>query len=129
MLRFYNETYQSTIIIITHDMKHLSEYCSKAIVMDNGRVIFNSKVEDLCQVTSNHQLLSVKYNYITDNTLANEIFKLAVSRKENNHILLELISPDDEQRMIANIAKAFDIISITKELEISYKEVIENEHY
>ena len=55
-----------TIIIVTHDMNHVLNYCDQAIVMAKGKVIKQSSVEDLFDDPEYVKSLSIDLPTITE---------------------------------------------------------------
>ena len=124
LLKYYNETYNSTILIITHDMNYLVEHCTRGIVMHEGRVICNSTIEEIAKATNQFEVITLKYNKIYDKDKAKELFKKANSHVKSENKLVLPISENDEQKIMQDIVNTFEVLSLSKEMEIDYKEVL-----
>lgn len=55
-----------TILIITHDMRVVGEYCKKVILMDDGEILFNLETRDAFEKLSAFENYDIKPSIIAD---------------------------------------------------------------
>jgi len=46
-IHLINQKYHTTIILTTHDLRDIEELCSRIIVIDSGRVVYDGSLDDL----------------------------------------------------------------------------------
>lgn len=46
LFRTINETYHKTVIVVTHDMEHVLNYCQRVVVLSHGRIIKDCNVKE-----------------------------------------------------------------------------------
>lgn len=54
--------YGTTIILTTHDLQDIEELCSKIIIIDEGRVVYNGNREDLQKNFGNGIVLNLRFS-------------------------------------------------------------------
>lgn len=81
-----------TIIYVSHNMQTIRQLCSRAIVLDKGKVVYNGKVEDAINIYLKNDKITAKiFNDFTDchnyNFLTNKVImdSLEVLDKDNCH--------------------------------------------
>lgn len=55
----FNKTMNKTVLIVTHDMEHVLNYCDEVVVMKEGKVFTHQTVKDFFQDTSLLQELKI----------------------------------------------------------------------
>jgi len=58
----YNEKYNSTIILTSHYMGDVKELCERVIIIDEGKVGFDGKLEDIVQKYADHKILKATFS-------------------------------------------------------------------
>lgn len=46
-IREINEKYQTTVVLTTHDIEDIEELCSRILIIDNGKLIYDGSLTDL----------------------------------------------------------------------------------
>lgn len=113
-LRNWVKTEQKSIIITSHNMKEIQNFCTKIIFLNNGRVILNGETQDIIQ--AHFKGLRIRLLY-----------------KENINQVIELMSQittkyeilEDSVLFYAEENKCQEIINIVLENQIAFREVIE----
>lgn len=113
-LRNWVKTEQKSIIITSHNMKEIQNFCTKIIFLNNGRVILNGETQDIIQ--AHFKGLRIRLLY-----------------KENINQVIELMSQittkyeilEDSVLFYVEENKCQEIINIVLENQIAFREVIE----
>lgn len=59
-LKIYNEQWKTTIIITSHYMADIEALCDRAIIINQGQLVYDGKLGDINQLLGKRKLLSVK---------------------------------------------------------------------
>ncbi|MDZ5034676.1 NIL domain-containing protein, partial [Clostridium perfringens] len=112
LLKEVNRKFGITIVIITHEMQVVKEICTRAAVMENGRVVEEGNIfkvfsEPKEKITKNFidstSLLSNIYDLIEDKSSVVEI-------KENEKILkLKYLENSTTEPIISIISREFNV--------------------
>lgn len=51
-IKKYNQKYNATMIITSHNMRDVEELCNRIIVIDNGKIIYDGCIEDIYSYNS-----------------------------------------------------------------------------
>jgi ABC-2 type transport system ATP-binding protein len=65
-IKTYNRQYQSTIILTSHYMDDVKELCDRVIIIDQGRVIFDGKLNEIIDKYAVHKILTVSLSGTID---------------------------------------------------------------
>lgn len=60
-IRTYNERYQATIILTSHYMGDVRELCSRAIMIDRGKKIFDGQLQEIVTRYARNKILSLVF--------------------------------------------------------------------
>ena len=88
-----NEKYQTTVILTTHDIGDIEELCSRIIIIDEGKKIYDGTLENLKDTYGKRRKVSMevrKPETIKDLNLANklnETNKLSISEDDYSAVL------------------------------------------
>jgi len=75
LLKKYNEQFNSTIIIITHEVEFLKNICSRVIILDSGKMILDKSPKEIHELFNNVKNFDVVYKSIIDNVDFKEVLK------------------------------------------------------
>ncbi len=126
-IKKYNELKKTTIILTSHYMEDIAQLCRRVIIIDQGRIVFDGRLDDLIKRYAQHKLLTVmasdsgiprgeveQYGDIVEYTPAKVVFKVprdhvksAASKILSSNlpvddILISEMPVDDVVRMIFN---------------------------
>lgn len=59
LFKILNEKYHKTIVLVTHDMEHVLEYCQNVIVMEKGKVALSTSVHHFFETPSEYERLNI----------------------------------------------------------------------
>ena len=69
-----NKRYGITVILTTHDMKDIEELCSRIIIIDKGRILYDGKLSDIKYRFGNTKTVFVPKNVTIDEAALREKF-------------------------------------------------------
>lgn len=65
-LKIYNEQWKTTVIITSHYMADIEALCDRAVIINQGQLVYDGKLADMNQVLGKRKLLSVKASEAVD---------------------------------------------------------------
>ena len=69
-----NKKYNITVILTTHDMKDIEELCSRIIIIDKGRILYDGKLSDIKYRFGNTKTIYIPSNVEIDEGALREKF-------------------------------------------------------
>ncbi|WP_229106810.1 AAA family ATPase, partial [Paenibacillus sp. 1001270B_150601_E10] len=60
-LQMYNEEKRATIILTSHYMKDIQDVCSRAIVINGGKIAYNGKLEEMKRAFGDYKRVKVRF--------------------------------------------------------------------
>ena len=69
-----NKKYGITVILTTHDMKDIEELCSRIIIIDKGKILYDGKLSDIKYKFGNTKTIFIPSNITLDETALAEKF-------------------------------------------------------
>lgn len=81
LLLYFKETYNSTVIIVTHEVDYIEQICTRAIILKNGKKIYDGQPNETYRFMEKTINITVKYAKEIDDNLAS---KLLVSNNLKN---------------------------------------------
>lgn len=73
MIQRFNKENNTTIILTTHDMGDVDALCERVIIVDNGLVIYDDKIENLRNLNGKWKTISVNYKQMEHFTEEDDI--------------------------------------------------------
>ena len=133
-IKILNKKYKTTIILTTHDMKDIEELCSRIIIIDKGKILYDGNLENIKYKFGNIKTIIFKNNAkFNKDELINEFKKISIKENDSNDILISFslneVNLDNLLLSLINKFKVEDfkindisIEDITKELYENSKE-------
>lgn len=120
-----NQKYQTTVILTTHDIGDIEELCSRIIIIDEGKKIYDGSLEELKDTYGNYRKVSVEVKYPQMLKSVNMAEKLGVAEDVcNSEIDLEkkllTVTFDKHELQVPQVLSA--IMDITEVLDIQIQE-------
>lgn len=120
-----NQKYQTTVILTTHDIGDIEELCSRIIIIDEGKKIYDGSLEELKDTYGNYRKVSVEVKYPQMLKSVNLAEKLGVAEDVcNSEIDLEkkllTVTFDKHELQVPQVLSA--IMDITEVLDIQIQE-------
>lgn len=84
-IRYMNETEKTTMIFTTHDMQDIEKVCSRLIIIDNGKKIYDGGVEEI-----RNQYASAKNIELLLEDGTKEHYSFDVNKKPMNEVIEDL---------------------------------------
>ena len=112
LLKEVNKKFGITIVIITHEMQVVKEICTRAAVMENGRVVEDGNIFKVFSEPKE----KITKNFIESTSLLNNIYELiedkssVVELKEDEKILkLKYLENSTTEPIISIISREFNV--------------------
>ena len=133
-IKILNKKYKTTIILTTHDMKDIEELCSRIIIIDKGKILYDGNLENIKYKFGNIKTIIFKNNAkFNKDELIKEFKKISIKENDSNDILISFslneVNLDNLLLSLINKYKVADfkindisIEDITKELYENSKE-------
>ena len=133
-IKILNKKYKTTIILTTHDMKDIEELCSRIIIIDKGKILYDGNLENIKYKFGNIKTIIFKNNAkFNKDELIKEFKKISIKENDSNDILISFslneVNLDNLLLSLINKFKVEDfkindisIEDITKELYENSKE-------
>ncbi len=118
-LRKVNEKEKTTILLTTHNMDDIEEICSRIIMIDNGKKIYDGSLEKLKEQYANWKRITIDYTKKKANLNSR---KLEVLEKDDTYLVLKC--PNTILReTIDYVLESFEIVDLKIE-EPDLKEIV-----
>lgn len=115
-----NKKFGTTIFLTSHDLNDIEKVCDRIIIIDNGQIIKDEKIEELKQEYLSEKFVEIIY----DQNMENVEFDYSIISKEENKVIIKV---DISKIKMADILKEFmkygNIIDISA-LQMPLEEVI-----
>ena len=133
-IKILNKKYKTTIILTTHDMKDIEELCSRIIIIDKGKILYDGNLENIKYKFGNIKTIIFKNNAkFNKDELIKKFKKISIKENDSNDILISFslneVNLDNLLLSLINKYKVEDfkindisIEDITKELYENSKE-------
>lgn len=59
-LKYYNEQTKTTVILTSHYMRDVEELCRRAVIINQGQVVYNGELSEINRIMGNKKLLTIK---------------------------------------------------------------------
>lgn len=110
----YAEEYQLTILISSHDLGSLEQYCTDYIIMNRGEVIFTGKPDQMREQFSPKNIIKLKIAQVRDEAKrgilsADEHIRID---QNNDTVMLYVDQSIDLEAIISQCYTAYEVISI-----------------
>lgn len=125
-----NEKYQTTVVLTTHDIGDIEELCSRIIIIDDGRKIYDGSLQELKNKYGTVRKVTMEVKNPKEAAGFNLAEKLAVSQEayrieadeENSSIA---ISFDKNQMHVSDIIEQFMKVTEVRDIKIQETELSE----
>ena len=84
-----NKKYGITVILTTHDMKDIEELCSRIIIIDKGRILYDGKLSDIKYRFGNTKTVFVPKNVTIDEAALKEKFGNVALEAEDERVAIK----------------------------------------
>jgi ABC-2 type transport system ATP-binding protein len=126
LLLFLNKHYNSTVIVVTHEVDYIEKICTRAIILSKGEVKYDGTPEKISKSLKHTISVKVKYESIRNEKLAYQIFSEADFVDKDNQVFVHhFFYADEKDVYIERITEAFSIMQISTEAA-SLREVFES---
>jgi ABC-2 type transport system ATP-binding protein len=121
-IREISDAWGTTVILTTHDMQDIEEVCDRVIVLDEGRIIYDDRIETLKQTFNNERTLEITLDEGTTFTIPPSVTGLVTElASETDTIQLAFnhheISSGQLIREIVNCNQVKDLSVVVPKME------------
>lgn len=127
LLHFFNKTYGTTIIVITHEVDYIQNICNHALIMSNGELRYINKLSNIKKIEKEQGvILHITYSDVSNLEKANEFISKAFQVNEKDHKLSFKVKDEEMKNEI--LKKAINVLRVEeiKVEKISLREVLES---
>ncbi len=109
-LKYYNEQWKTTVIITSHYMADIQALCDRAVIINQGQLVYDGKLNDINRFFGEKRLVSIK----TAETVAGEQWETFGRVREMNPRGAVLEVPRDKTReILASVMAALPVEDFT----------------
>lgn len=89
-IKMINETYNTTVILTTHDMSDIEKLCSRVIVIDQGKLMYDGQLDHLRKTYGADELMILETEMNVNDNDINALSQIGVTsiRQEGNKLFL-----------------------------------------
>jgi ABC-2 type transport system ATP-binding protein len=105
-IKEYNRRYLSTILLTSHYMDDVRELCSRVVIIDKGRILFDGKLDEIIKKYADHKTIS----FVLDKPVKEDRFSQIGTVREFDYPKVVLSVPRQQvNQSAAKILKEFPI--------------------
>ncbi|WLR51273.1 ATP-binding cassette domain-containing protein [Bacillus tianshenii] len=129
-LKEMNKKYKTTVLLTTHDLSDIEALCERVVMLDEGKIIYDGKLNDLRSNWGEGKQLQFQFTEQVSkeqlNKLAEEL-EVVWQQGERENVWLANVGPDESliSELIGRVVAAHQINDI-KINEISTEEIVRN---
>lgn len=125
-----NEKYQTTVILTTHDIGDIEELCSRIIIIDEGKKIYDGSLEELKDTYGTHRKVSMEIKHPAKVAQISLAEKLGVSEElcaceVDMEKKLLTVSIDKHQIQVPQVLNAVMELTEVQDIQIQETELAE----
>lgn len=68
-IKLMNKTYQTTVILTTHDLDDIAELCHRILIIDNGKIIYEGTLQEIKDTFGYMKTIAFELRDLTDTAL------------------------------------------------------------
>lgn len=108
-LSMLNKEEKVTIILTSHNIDDIKELCSRVIIIDNGKVMFDGKQEELRKLVKQHKILEVE----VDPAQMQKTTPLESIQAIENRLYFEIENDSEVPSMVNQISNYYTILKMS----------------
>ncbi len=82
-----NKKYNITVILTTHDMKDIEQLCSRIIIIDKGKILYDGSLHNIKYQFGNTKTILLPKNVVLNDDFVTKFKTIEVSETEDNLVL------------------------------------------
>ena len=103
-IKVMNEKYKTTVILTTHDMQDIEDLCSRVIMIENGKIIYDGDLENIKHHFGNIRTIELTVKHAPDETTLNSFDGKATYQWENNKLYIKFDADELELEKVVGYA-------------------------
>jgi ABC-2 type transport system ATP-binding protein len=106
-----NEEEKTTIFLTSHDIGDVEQLCSRAVIINHGRIVMDSSIKELKYGYLNRKIIDVKYGELTD---AQRLDGLSIVKRNGACMKIEVDEKRESiQEIMVRLMQAGSILDVT----------------
>jgi ABC-2 type transport system ATP-binding protein len=77
-----NRTRETTVLLTSHDLRDIEDLCARITVLNEGKIVFSGRTEDIRRLYSDKQVLTIKFHSRIDKKDLSDIDAISVGEDE-----------------------------------------------
>jgi len=112
-IRDFNKRHKLTVMLTTHDVLDVEALCTKVILLDKGRKIFQGTIPKLKKSYLGYKILYVEYNKIKNKPLLESVLRMGrLIGRGTNWVELEVKTDGRLPKTVAGLLKAVNVVDL-----------------
>lgn len=121
-IKIYNQKYKATILLTSHYMGDVKELCERIIIIDNGKIIFDGRLNEITVKFADYKLIKIVFAKEID---PKKLESIALVKKYNFPSAVLQVKREASNAAAAELLKNFPIADLNIE-EQPIEDIIRN---
>lgn len=118
-----NKNEQTTVILTSHYMEDVQEICERLIVINNGKLVYDGKVNDLIKKHAKYKYIKCIFNVSVGRSEIEKYGEILSYESEGSVVSLK-VDRNENTRILNELFKSFDIADVDIS-EMKLEEIVE----
>lgn len=106
-----NKEEKTTIFLTSHDIGDVEQLCSRAVIINHGRIVMDSSIKELKYGYLNRKIIDVKYGTLTD---VSRLEGLSIVKSKDTSMKIEVNEKKESiQEIMVHLMQAGSILDVT----------------
>ncbi len=106
-----NKEEKTTIFLTSHDIGDVEQLCSRAVIINHGRIVMDSSIKELKYGYLSRKVIDVKYGTLTD---ASRLEGLSIVKSKGTSMKIEVNEKKESiQEIMVRLMQAGNILDVT----------------
>lgn len=125
-IKMMNQKYNTTVLLTTHDMQDIENLCSRVIILEQGKIIYDDSIEKIKNQFGNIKTISIKLKNKVNVALFNTFNNQLTYEEKNDDLILKFNADElSLEQVMQYIFKEFSITDLNIK-GIGIEEVVKN---
>lgn len=127
LLAYLKRTYNTTILIVTHEVDYIQNICDHALIISDGEIQYDNRTRELAEMIQKHGLLlTVEYTEVK----SSDALHILASKAEKadykaQKLCFRILSEKDKEKLLTECLAAVCIKEAKIEM-VTLREVLED---
>lgn len=128
-IKYINKTYQTTIILTTHDMSDIEDLCHRLIIIDEGKILYDGDVENIKERFGNKRKIVVEIsdlNQVNEFNINQYLPDVCQQKLDDSHLCFQFEAHKTSFEQISTIIFKHLTILDMKITETSIEDIVKD---